>query len=79
MFYVYILQSEKDKSRYFGVTEDLKRRLSEHNSGSAKYSDSKRPYKLIWYCAFVDKIKAYNFEKYLKSSSGHAFANKRFL
>ncbi|MCX6724059.1 MAG: GIY-YIG nuclease family protein [Candidatus Staskawiczbacteria bacterium] len=79
MFYVYILQSEKDKSRYIGVTSDLKRRISEHNSGNAKYSSSKRPYRLIWYCAFLDKIKAYDFEKYLKSSSGYAFTNKRFL
>jgi len=79
MFYVYILQSEKDKSRYIGVTFDLKRRLAEHNSGSAKYSNSKRPYKLIWYCAFSEKTKAYDFEKYLKSSSGYAFTNKRFL
>lgn len=79
MFYVYILQSEKDKSRYIGATSDLKRRISEHNSGNAKYSNSKRPYVLVWYCAFTDKIKSYNFEKYLKSSSGYAFANKRFL
>ena len=79
MFYVYILQSQKDNSRYFGTSIDLKRRLAEHNSGNAKYSDSKRPYKLIWYCAFTEKTKAYNFEKYLKSSSGHAFANKRLI
>ena len=79
MFYVYILQSEKDKSRYIGVSTDLKRRIAEHNSGSAKYSNSKRPYKLIWYCAFLERIKAYDFEKYLKSSSGHAFKNKRLL
>jgi len=79
MYYVYILKSEKDGSKYVGVSQDLKRRISEHNSGNAKYSDSKRPYKLIWYCAFLEKMKAYNFEKYLKSSSGYAFANKRFL
>ena len=79
MYYVYILESEKDKSRYYGVSEDLKRRFQEHNSGSAKYSNTKRPYKLIWYSAFLDKQKAYDFEKHLKSSSGHAFANKHLL
>ncbi len=79
MFYVYILQSEKDKSRYIGVTSDLKRRIGEHNSGNAKYSSTKLPYKLVWYCAFLDKAKAYDFEKYLKSSSGYAFTKKRFL
>jgi len=79
MYYVYILKSQKDNSRYIGVTKDLKRRIQEHNSGSAKYSSSKRPYKLVWYCAFIDEKKAYDFEKYLKSSSGYAFTKKRFL
>jgi predicted GIY-YIG superfamily endonuclease len=63
MFYVYILQSEKDKSRYIGVASDLKRRIGEHNSGSVKYSNSKRPYKLVWYSAFLEKTKAYDFER----------------
>jgi len=79
MFYVYILKSQKDGSRYIGVSADLKRRISEHNCGGAKYSSSKMPYKLIWYCAFLDNTKALSFEKYLKSSSGFAFTNKRLL
>lgn len=79
MYYVYIAQSQKDESLYIGATQDLKRRLQEHNSGKAKYSNAKRPYELIWYGAFKDKAKAYNFEEYLKSSSGHAFKNKRLI
>ncbi len=79
MHYVYILMSEKDKSHYTGVTEDLKRRLFEHNNGLAKYTSSKGKLVLIWYCAFLDKQKAYFFEKYLKSSSGFAFRNKHLM
>ena len=79
MYYVYILQSEKDGSKYIGVTSDLKHRLLEHNSGRAKYSKTKRPYKIIWYGAFRYKDVAYSFELYLKSSSGYAFTNKRLL
>jgi Predicted endonuclease containing a URI domain len=79
MYYVYILQSELDGSRYTGVTQDLKRRVIEHNNGGAKYSKSKRPYRLIWYSAFIAKEKAYAFEKYLKSSSGSAFRNKHLI
>lgn len=79
MYYVYILQSQKDGSRYIGVTTDLKRRLQEHNAGNVRYSNSKRPYRVQWYCAFTNKQKAYDFEKYLKSSSGYAFTKKRFL
>jgi len=41
MYYVYIVKSEKDKSRYTGITEDLKRRLAEHNNGSANINQLK--------------------------------------
>ena len=79
MYYVYILRSMRDDSRYIGVTADLRKRLKEHNVGLSKYSDSKRPYKINWYCAFLNKQKAYSFEKYLKSSSGFAFRNKHLI
>ena len=79
MYYVYILQSKLDQSRYIGVTTDLRRRLQEHNAGSAIYSNKKRPYQIVWYCAFVDKKKAYEFERYLKSSSGYAFTKKHLI
>jgi len=79
MYYVYILQSKKDKSYYTGVTEDLKERIKEHNWHLSKYSSSKAPFELVWYCAFKNKKKAYDFEKYLKSGSGFAFARKRLV
>lgn len=79
MYYVYILRSEKDGSYYSGTTTDLKRRFYEHNAGLAKYSKGKTPYKIAWYGAFTEKEVAYNFEQYLKSSSGHAFRNKHLL
>lgn len=78
MYYVYILQSEKDFSYYKGVTQDLKKRVYDHNHGSNKYSSTKAPFKLIWYCAFADKGKAVAFEKYIKQGSGFAFAKKHF-
>jgi len=79
MYYVYILKSDKDSSRYIGVTADLKKRFQEHNSGGAKYSKTKRPYQIIWYSAFLEKQQAYDFERYLKSSSGYAFTKKRLI
>ena len=79
MYYTYITQSRRDKSFYTGVTADLKKRIAQHNAGSTPYSSSKRPYKIVWYCAFSDKQKAYQFEKYLKSGSGFAFARKRLV
>jgi putative endonuclease len=79
MHFVYILQSQKDSSLYVGSTENVKQRLAEHNSGKAKYSNSKRPYVLKWFCAFPNKAFALKFEKYLKQGSGFAFARKHLI
>lgn len=79
MYYVYILQSKKDSSFYIGVTTDLKRRLYQHNIGNSSFSSTKAPFVIKWYSCFIEKNKAYDFEKYLKSSSGHAFWKKRFI
>ena len=76
MYYVYILQSQKDKSYYTGYTTDLKNQFKKHNAKGQKYTSQKVPYKIIWYCAFVEKPKATAFEKYLKQGSGFAFARK---
>ncbi|MEK7156554.1 MAG: GIY-YIG nuclease family protein [Patescibacteria group bacterium] len=79
MYYVYILESQKEKYRYIGITQDLKDRIREHNNGETKSNRSKAPYKIAWYCCIADKHKAYAFEKYLKSSSGYAFTAKHLL
>jgi putative endonuclease len=60
-----------------GATEDLKRRISDHNTGKSSHTAKFKPWKLVWYCAFPDKYKALAFEKYLKSHSSRAFAKKR--
>jgi predicted GIY-YIG superfamily endonuclease len=78
MHYVYILKSEDHSNQeYIGATSDLKKRITDHNSGQSKHTSKYAPWNLIWYCAFEDKMKAYDFEKYLKSHSDKAFANKR--
>jgi predicted GIY-YIG superfamily endonuclease len=78
MWHVYLLQSEADTGqRYVGLTSDLKRRLTDHNSGKSPHKSKFLPWKLITYVAFSDRPKAEAFERYLKSGSGHAFARKR--
>ena len=80
MYYVYIIKSTKDQSKYVGYSNySPEKRLIEHNQGMNKYTKTHRPYELIWFCAFLDKNKAENFEKYLKQGSGFAFANKRLI
>jgi len=79
MFYVYILQSTSDPSRFYeGVTADLKIRLNQHNAGEVFHTAKFLPWRVKSYFAFDDKKKAYAFEKYLKSGSGRVFAKRHF-
>ncbi len=76
--YVYILQSENDPERFYtGRTDDLESRLIVHNQGKCKHTSKLIPWKVKTAVAFADKEKALEFEKYLKTSSGRAFAKKR--
>ncbi|RUT79005.1 GIY-YIG nuclease family protein [Ancylomarina longa] len=77
MHYVYILICANGK-HYTGCTSNLKERLKRHQSGQVPATVNFLPVKLISYTAFEDKYKAYEFERYLKSGSGRAFA-KRYL
>jgi putative endonuclease len=78
MHYVYLIRSisSPDKT-YVGNTENLIQRLETHNSGGSKYTCNDRPWELVMFLGFADKLKATAFEKYLKSGSGSAFAKKR--
>lgn len=79
MFYVYLLRSlSNPEQKYIGFTEDLKERLHAHNSGHSKHTSKYLPWELVTYHAFTEKGRALEFEKYLKSGSGQAFASKRF-
>ena len=78
MYYVYILKCN-DGDFYKGCTTDLNDRYNRHLRGWVPATADKLPIVLIFYCAFVNKYKAYDFEKYLKSGSGIAFMQKRFI
>ena len=80
MYFVYILESQKDSEKiYIGFTSDLTKRLEEHNASESNYSRRYAPWKLVSYTAFVRKSAALAFETYLKSGSGFAFLKKRLL
>ncbi len=55
-WYIYILESLKDKSHYIGISSDPKRRLEEHNSGKSLYTKRKRPW-IIIYTETYDDLK----------------------
>ncbi|PAQ04668.1 GIY-YIG nuclease family protein [Mesorhizobium temperatum] len=78
MWYVYLLESKAaEGERYIGVTSDLKRRIVEHNAGKSSHTSKFMPWRIVTYVAFSNLANATSFERYLKSGSGHAFANKR--
>ena len=76
MFYVYILQSQQNKSLYIGYTSDLKQRTQEHTNGKSLATKPFRPYKLVFYEAFLNKQDAKCREEYLKSGWGFRTVKK---
>lgn len=79
MYYVYFLRSIKfPEKTYIGYTTDVQERIETHNAGKSFHTRDYKPWKLVAYVAFDEKLKAIKFEKYVKVGSGHAFANKRF-
>lgn len=69
-YFVYILKCNDD-SYYTGFTNDLERRLLEHQSGKSKssYTFDKRPLKLMWFETFNDVLNAIETEKKIKGWS----------
>jgi predicted GIY-YIG superfamily endonuclease len=78
MWTVYILKCT-DEKYYVGCTSNLENRLMRHRNKEVSFTATRLPIELITYIVFTDKYKAYAFEKYLKSGSGHAFYKKRLI
>jgi predicted GIY-YIG superfamily endonuclease len=79
MKYVYILESiNAPAENYIGLTNDLRARMTAHNNGQAKHTSKFKPWRLVTYLGFSKPEKAVAFGRYLKSSSGRAFAKNRF-
>ncbi len=80
MTYVYLLISQNNPQKvYIGKTNNLERRLDEHNRNESGYSKVYAPWRIETYIVFSDESLAEEFEKYLKTGSGHAFMKKRLL
>ena len=66
MFHVDVIKSKKDSSIYVGYTEDLIRRMKEHNTGKSIYTKNKYPYEIVYYEAYKSKSDAKFRENNLK-------------
>lgn len=62
-YYVYVLESEVDKSWYIGYTSNLSKRIEEHNNGDSYYTKRKMPWRIIYYEVSFDKFDAIAREK----------------
>ena len=69
VFYVYILQSQKNNSFYKGSTNNLLRRFQEHNNREGKFTSLHSPWDLVWFCTKNSRAEAYVLEKKLKNLS----------
>ena len=79
MWFVYVLRSRRDKDLYIGSTNDIQRRLAEHNSGLVESTKPRLPFDLEAYVAVRDKARAIELEQYFKTGSGKAVLLKRIL
>lgn len=77
MYFTYVLKSLKDGKNYIGYTNDVNLRLTKHNNGEVRSTAPRRPLKLIYYEACVNKEDAMRRERYLKTYQGRQFLAKR--
>jgi len=82
MWYTYIIQSKKDQKLYTGMSNDLRKRLLQHNDGKSTYTKGRGPFTLVYYEACLNQDDARSRELYLKSGMGKRYIKnrlKRFL
>lgn len=81
MYTVYVLENQRDGSWYIGQTDNLKRRLTQHNSGNGGRTTRVRsgPWKLMYAEAYCDKKDALGREKFLKGGSGRKYLHKQLV
>ena len=76
-FYTYVLKSKKDGMFYTGSTNDLRRRIKEHQSGKMYATSKRTPLELVYYEACLNDHDARKREKYLKTTWGKRYIKNR--
>lgn len=78
MYTVYVLKSLSTKKSYVGMTDNLERRLNEHNQGKSMFTKKFIPWEVIYKEDFEERFQARNREKYFKSGAGRNFLKSLF-
>lgn len=76
-YYTYVLRSKTDNHLYVGWTDDLQKRLKEHNDGHVESTKYRIPFDLIYFEACLSKEKAIKREKSLKTGFGRTYLKNR--
>ncbi len=76
MHYVYVLHSKSDGKLYIGCTNDLKRRICEHNDRKVYATRNRVPLSPVYYECFINKSDAFTREKWLKTGWGRNHLHK---
>ena len=79
MFHVYVLMSEKTGRTYVGSTEDVERRISEHNAGHSRSTRHGVPWKLVHSESFETRGEAVRKERYYKTGKGREELKERLV
>jgi len=74
--YVYLLRSLQDRKFYVGCTNDLRRRLAEHNSKKSFATKSRTPLQLIYYEAYPNRKDAEKRERFFKTGWGRRYIQR---
>lgn len=67
MYYFYVLLSESDGKHYYGSTQNLRRRYTEHQDGEVTATKHRRPLRLVYYEAYESLKAARLREKQVKT------------
>lgn len=73
---VCVLQSSSTNQHYVGITDDLERRIKEHNANRSRATCGRGPWKLLYSETCDDYLSARKRERFFKSGPGHAFLKK---
>ena len=75
-YYVYVLRSSGDGNNYVGCTNNLKRRIEEHNSGKVYSTKHRRPIRVIYIEIYLNEKDAFAREKFLKTGWGKNYIKR---
>ncbi|MBL7137106.1 MAG: GIY-YIG nuclease family protein [Candidatus Marinimicrobia bacterium] len=76
MWYVYVLKSLKDNGLYIGMSQDVSRRLKEHNDGRTRSTKSRKPFEIVYTEECENREAARKRERYFKSGAGRRYLDK---